>query len=130
VADIRVLTTQLRSLKNERVVLPDIAVPNAGVIEHSTRACEQGLTLHTTVGIGYATLGAKVEAMLRRAADRAGGLLNERNPCMLWQAVGDHAVNHEIDAHSNDANDMAQIDSAPPRPAISSTSSTSPALPS
>jgi hypothetical protein len=73
--------------------------------------------------------------MLKRAADRAGGLLNKRNPCMLWQAVGDHAVNHEIDAHSNDANDMAQIDSAPPRPvpsrpAMSSTSSTSPALPS
>ncbi len=112
VTELRVLTTRLRSLKNEEIVLPNTAVLNGEVINYSTRAREQGLILHTTVGIGYETPWRQVEAMLKEAASRTSGLLAKPKPFVLQQALGDFAVTYEINAHCNDANNMAQIYSA------------------
>lgn len=112
VTELRVLTTRLRSLKNEEVVLPNTTVLNGEVINYSTRAKEQGLILHTSVGIGYETPWRQVEAMLKEAADRTGGLLKQPKPFVLQQALGDFAVTYEINAHCTDANNMVQIYSA------------------
>ena len=112
VTELRVLTTRLRSPKNEEIVLPNTAVLNGEVINYSTRAREQGLILHTTVGIGYETPWRQVEAMLKEAASRTSGLLAKPKPFVLQQALGDFAVAYEINAHCNDANNMAQIYSA------------------
>ena len=112
VTELRVLTTRLRSPKNEEIVLPNTAVLNGEVINYSTRAREQGLILHTTVGIGYETPWRQVEAMLKEAASRTSGLLAKPKPFVLQQALGDFAVTYEINAHCNDANNMAQIYSA------------------
>jgi small-conductance mechanosensitive channel len=112
VTDVRVLTTRLRSLKNEEVVIPNTTVLNSDVVNYSTRAREQGLILHTTVGIGYETPWRQVEAMLKQAAGRTSGLLDKPKPFVLQKALGDFAVTYEINAHCNDANNMAQIYSA------------------
>jgi small-conductance mechanosensitive channel len=112
VTDIRVLTTRLRSLKNEEVVIPNTTVLNGEVVNYSTRAQEQGLILHTSVGIGYETPWRQVEAMLKQAAERTGGLMRTPKPFVLQQALGDYAVTYEINAYCNDANNMAQIYSA------------------
>jgi len=112
VTEIRVLTTRLRSLKNEDVVIPNTAVLNGEVINYSTLARERGLILHTTVGIGYETPWRQVEAMLKQAAERTSGLLNKPRPFVLQQALGDYAVTYEINAHCNDPNNMMQIYSA------------------
>jgi len=109
VTEIRVLTTRLRSLKNEEVVVPNTAVLNAEVVNYSTLAKEQGLILHTTVGIGYETPWRQVEAMLKLAAERTSGLLTKPKPFVLHQALGDYAVSYEINAYCADANNMAQI---------------------
>jgi small-conductance mechanosensitive channel len=50
--------------------------------------------------------------MLKEAAGRTGGLLDKPKPFVLQQALGDFAVTYEINAHCNDANNMAQIYSA------------------
>jgi small-conductance mechanosensitive channel len=112
VTELRVLTTRLRSLKNEEIVIPNTTVLNGEVINYSTRAREQGLILHTTVGIGYETPWRQVEAMLKEAAGRTSGLLAKPKPFVLQQALGDFAVTYEINAYCNDANNMAQIYSA------------------
>ncbi|NEV64403.1 mechanosensitive ion channel family protein [Thiorhodococcus minor] len=112
VTELRVLTTRLRSLKNEEVVIPNTTVLNGEVVNYSTRAREQGLILHTTVGIGYETPWRQVEAMLKEAAGRTSGLLERPKPFVLQQALGDFAITYEINAHCNDANNMAQIYSA------------------
>jgi small-conductance mechanosensitive channel len=70
---------------------------------------DQGLIVHTTVGIGYETPWRQVEAMLKEAASRTGGLLDKPPPFVLQQELGDFAVTYEINAHRNDANNMAQI---------------------
>jgi small-conductance mechanosensitive channel len=112
VTEVRVLTTRLRSLKNEEVVIPNTAVLNGEVINYSTLARDQGLILHTAVGIGYETPWRQVEAMLKQAVERTGGLLAKPKPYVLQQALGDFAVTYEINAYCNDASNMVQIRSA------------------
>jgi small-conductance mechanosensitive channel len=106
------LTTRLRSLKNEEIVIPNTKVLTEEIVNYSTRAREQGLIVHTTVGIGYETPWRQVEAMLKEAAGRTSGLLDKPKPFVLQQALGDFAVTYEINAHCNDANNLAQIYSA------------------
>lgn len=112
VTELRVLTTRLRSLKNEEVVIPNTTVLNGDVINYSTLARDWGLILHTTVGIGYETPWRQVEAMLKQAAERTGGLLNKPKPFVLQKALGDFAVTYEINAHCADPANMAHILSA------------------
>jgi len=112
VAEIRVLTTRLRSLKNEEVVIPNTSVLNGEVINYSTLARKEGLILHTTVGIGYETPWRQVEAMLKQAADRTGGLFKKPKPFVLQKELGDFAVTYEINAFFADPKNMAHIYSA------------------
>jgi small-conductance mechanosensitive channel len=112
VVEIRVLTTRLRSLKNEEVVIPNTTVLNGEVVNYSTLAQQQGLILHTMVGIGYETPWRQVEAMLKQAADRTSGLLKKPKPYVLQKELGDFAVAYEINAFCADPKNMAQIYSA------------------
>jgi small-conductance mechanosensitive channel len=112
VIEIRVLVTRLRSLKNEEVVIPNTTILNGDVINYSTWAEQQGLILHTTVGIGYETPWRQVEAMLKLAADRTERLLKEPAPFVLRKALGDFAVSYELNAYCGEPASMAQIYSA------------------
>ncbi len=109
VVEIRVLTTRLRSPKNEEVIVPNTTILNGEVVNYSTLALQQGLILYTTVGIGYETPWRQVEAMLKQAADRTGGLLKKPKPFVLQKALGDFAVTYELNAHCNNPKNMAHI---------------------
>ncbi|MHC1777939.1 MAG: mechanosensitive ion channel family protein [Lentimicrobium sp.] len=102
----RLLVTRLRSLKNEEIIIPNSTLLNSNIINYSSRAKDLGLILHTTVGIGYETPWRQVDAMLKLAAYRTEGLLQEPPPFVLKQSLGDFAVNYEINAYCNDANKM------------------------
>ena len=108
VIEMRVLVTRLRSLKNEEVVIPSTAILNGQVVNFTSLAEQQGLILHTTVGIGYETPWRQVEAMLKLAADRTPGLLKKPEPFVLQKALGDFAVTYEINAHCANPQHMMQ----------------------
>jgi small-conductance mechanosensitive channel len=112
VTEIRVLTTRLRSMKNEEVVIPNTSILNGEAINYSTLAPKEWLILHTTVGIGYETPWRQVEAMLKQAADRTGGLLKKPKPFVLQKELGDFAVTYELNAFCADPENMAHIYSA------------------
>jgi small-conductance mechanosensitive channel len=99
VTEIRLLTTFLRSPKNEQIVIPNSLILNADVVNFTTLAHDAGLILHTIVGIGYETPWRQVEAMLLEAADRTPGLLREPRPFVLQKALGNFAVDYEINAY-------------------------------
>jgi small-conductance mechanosensitive channel len=109
VMEMRVLVTRLRSLKNEEVSIPSTAILNGEVVNYSSLADEQGLILHTSVGIGYETPWRQVEAMLKLAADRTPGLLKKPEPYVLQKALGDFAVTYELNAHCTDPRHMMQL---------------------
>ena len=98
VTQVRLLTTYLRSPKNEEISIPNSAILNGEVVNYSALARDKGLILHTTVGIGYETPWRQVEAMLLEAARRTSGLLANPKPFVLQRALGDFAVTYEVNA--------------------------------
>jgi small-conductance mechanosensitive channel len=98
VMDIKLMTTRLRTAKNEMVVIPNSNILNADVVNYSTMAREKSLILHTIVGIGYDTPWRQVEAMLKEAAIRTPDILDDPEPFVLQKQLGDYAVNYELNA--------------------------------
>lgn len=109
VTEMRLLVTHLRSLKNEEVVIPNSTILNSAVINFSSLARDEGVILHTTVGIGYEVPWRQVEAMLLLAAERTEGLAEEPKPFVLQRSLGDFAVNYELNAYCSAPRRMAAL---------------------
>jgi len=105
----KLLVTRLRSVKNEEIVIPNTEILNSNIINYSALAKDQGLILHTTVGIGYETPWRQVERMLCLAAERTPGVLATPAPFVLQKALGDFCVTYEINAYCDRPNDMVGI---------------------
>ena len=106
VTAIRLQVTNIRTPKNEDVVVPNSLVLGSDVTNYSSYAQAQGLILHTTVGIGYETPWRQVEAMLLMAAERTEGLLREPPPFVLQRQLGDFCVTYEINVYTNEVHNM------------------------
>jgi small-conductance mechanosensitive channel len=110
VIDSRLLVTHLRSLKNEMVVIPNSSILNSEVVNYSALAKkENGVILHTSVGIGYEVPWRQVEAMLIEAARRTTGVRRHPAPFVLQTALTDFAVTYELNAYSRQASQMAMV---------------------
>jgi small-conductance mechanosensitive channel len=105
----KLLVTRLRTVKNEEVVIPNSEILSSSIVNYSSLAREQGLILHTTVGIGYATPWRQVEAMLCMAAGRTPGLLATPEPFVLQKALGDFSVTYEINVYCDQPQAMARL---------------------
>jgi small-conductance mechanosensitive channel len=112
VEDIKPMATKVRTAKNELVTVPNSTILNQEVINYSQLAREEGVILHTIVGIGYDTPWRQVEAMLKLAADRTEGLLQDPPPFVLQRSLGDYAVNYELNAYTCDEKRMLRLYSA------------------
>ncbi|MFV8816999.1 mechanosensitive ion channel family protein [Haliea sp. E17] len=112
VVNVRSLSTQLRSMKNEDVNIPNSEVLASAVVNYSTFSRQQGIILHTDVGIGYDTPWRQVEAMLLMAAGRTPGLEQEPPPFVLQTAMGDFTVVYQLNAFCKDPTSMPRLYSA------------------
>jgi small-conductance mechanosensitive channel len=99
VTEIRLQVTNMRSLKNEEIVVPNSTLLNSNVVNYSALARRRGLILHTTVGIGYETPWRQVETMLLLAAERTPGLAPEPPPFVLQTSLGDACVVYQINVY-------------------------------
>jgi small-conductance mechanosensitive channel len=99
VEGVKLMVTRLRTAKNESVILPNSTILNNEVTNYSQQAQTQGLILHSMVGIGYDAPWRQVEAMLLEAAARTEGLKTEPRPFVLQKALGDFAVQYEINGY-------------------------------
>ena len=111
VREIKNMTTRIRTVKNESVVIPNSNILSANVTNYSHLAKDSGLIIHTMVGIGYDTPWRQVEAMLLLAAERTPGLQNDPAPFVLQQEMGDYAVNYEINGFCQDVSRMLAVKS-------------------
>jgi len=109
VEEIKLMSTYLRTPKNEMVAVPNSTIVNSEVVNYSTLAQKEGLILHTTVGIGYETPWRQVEAMLLQAAERTPGLLHEPRPFVRRTSLGDFAITYEINAYTNEPRSMNEL---------------------
>ena len=103
VTQVELLTTYLRSTKNEQITIPNSLILNSEVMNYTALVRSgAGLILHTNVGIGYETPWRQVEAMLIQAARRTPGIRAEPEPFVLQRSLGDFAVNYEINAYTDE----------------------------
>jgi small-conductance mechanosensitive channel len=109
VTDIRLQVTTLKTPKNEEVVIPNATILNNEIVNYTSLAVDQGLILHTSVGIGYEVPWRQVEAMLLLAAKRTDGLLEEPRPFVLQTALADYAVNYELNVYCSDPRQMMPL---------------------
>ncbi len=112
VRDMKLMVTRVRTLKNEIVILPNSNILNTEIINYSLLAREEGVVLHSTVGIGYDTPWRQVESLLLESAARTEGLKSEPKPFVLQSSLGDFAVQYEINAYCADVNRMPALYSA------------------
>jgi small-conductance mechanosensitive channel len=101
VTDVRLLTTRLRTAKNEEVTLPNASFLSSHVVNYSALAKSSGLILHTQVGIGYEVPWRQVHAMLEEAARRTQGVSREPAPFILQRSLGDFAVVYELNVYTH-----------------------------
>ena len=109
VTERRLLTTRLRTIKNEEVTLPNATIISAHLINYSALAATKGLILYTEVGIGYEVPWRQVHAMLQEAARRTPDLLAERPPFILQRELANFSVVYQLNVYAGTARGMARI---------------------
>jgi small-conductance mechanosensitive channel len=103
VTEMRLQVTQLRSLKNEEVIIPNSLILNNQVGELQRGGRKGGVILHTEIGIGYETPWRQVEAMLLLAAERTARILQETKHLRAAEVSGDFCIDYELNAYCDDA---------------------------
>jgi small-conductance mechanosensitive channel len=104
--------TYLRTLKNERVTIPNALVLSSQVTNYTYFARERGLILHTEVELGYDLAGPEAEALLVEAARRTQGALAVPAPFVLHKRLGDSGAVYELNVYTRDEKAMSATYSA------------------
>jgi len=94
----RMMIMRLRTRKNESITIPNSVILNANVTNYSAQGKNEGLIIHTEVGIGYDVSWQQVEQFLLEAADRTQDLKSSPKPFVLEKALGDYAITYELNA--------------------------------
>jgi len=109
ISQIRLLVTNMRSLKNEMIVIPNSTLLNNEIVNFSALAATNGLILHTTVGIGYEVPWRQVEAMLLLAAERTLDLMRTPRPFVLQTALNDFSITYELNVFCSGPEKMLEL---------------------
>ena len=103
------LVTRVRTPKHVEVTVPNAMVLGSHIINYSAAADEGGVILHTGVTIGYDTPWRQVHELLLAAVDATEGLLKEPKPFVHQTALDDFYVAYEVNAYTEQPNQMARI---------------------
>ena len=103
------LTTHLRTIKNEVVAIPNSIVLSGSTVNYTTLAEQRGLILHTTITIGYDAPWRTVHQLLIEAALATDGIDAAPPPFVFQTALNDFYVSYEINAYTRRPHDMAAI---------------------
>lgn len=106
VESISFVDTQLRSLKNEMISIPNTSLISDTVINFTRTGGTDGLVVHITVGIGYDEAPEEIERLLIKAALKTKGLARSPAPFVLTNTLGSHDVGYEINAILESGSDL------------------------
>jgi len=108
----RLLTTRVRTFKNEEVSIPNGTVLNTNVLNYTTLAKDKGLILYTTITIGYDVPWQQVQDLLIKAALAMSDVEPEPPPFVLQNNLGDFSVAYQLNCFTKAAHRMPRIYSA------------------
>ena len=100
VVDRNLLTTRIRSTKNERVTIPNTNILAGQIINFTSKRRRKELILHTSVTIGYDAPWRTVHALLIAAAEATENVVAEPAPFVLQKGLHDFYIEYELNAHT------------------------------
>jgi small-conductance mechanosensitive channel len=103
------LATQIRTIKNVFVAVPNSLVLSSHVVNFSRSPQNQPLILHVTVGIGYEIPWRQVYTLLIAAASNVSGILSDPAPFVLQTSLEDFCASYEINAYTREPSRMSAI---------------------
>ena len=110
VVSLGLVTTRLRTIKNEEVTISNSQVLRSSATNYSRLATEgPGLILHTSVTIGYDSPWRTVHRLLIEAAQATEGIEADPAPFVLQRALSDFYIEYEINATTRDASRSAVL---------------------
>ncbi len=109
VTEKRLLTTRVRTFKNEEVSLPNGMVLNANVVNYTTMARGEGLVLYTTVTIGYDVPWRQVQDLLIAAALATPDILPEPAPFVLQTSLNDYHISYQLNCWTRNPERMPRL---------------------
>lgn len=92
------LTTRVRTIKNEEISIPNSLLLGGHVINYSSAVADKGLILHTSVTIGYDAPWRTVHQLLIDAALATENVLKDPKPFVLQTNLGDFYVSYQVNA--------------------------------
>ena len=90
------LSTKVRTVRNEEVTIPNAVVASQTTIDYSRLEGEAGALTSTSVTIGYDTPWRQVHALLVSAAERTEGLRSAPRPVVLQTGLEDFYVKYTL----------------------------------
>jgi small-conductance mechanosensitive channel len=103
------LVTRVRTIKNEDVTIPNVAILNGSTINYTTNSNSQGLILHTTITIGYDVPWRQVHELLINAALKADHIKADPKPFVFQTSLDDFYVSYQINAYTDQPGMAAKI---------------------
>lgn len=104
--------TRLRTLYNEEVTIPNNVALGGRVVNYSAAAASGGLALSITAGIGYDVDWRKVHELMKAAAQATEHIVDEPEPVVLQESLGDFAVSYEMMAWTDQPKESKRTASA------------------
>ncbi len=101
VVDRNLLTTRIRTPKNERVTIPNTNILSGQNINYTSKARTKELVLHTSVTIGYDVPWRQVHSLLVEAASNTENILAEPEPYVLQIGLNDFYVEYQINGYTD-----------------------------
>ena len=99
VVELGLLSTRLKTPKNEYVSMPNNVVVGRAVTDYSAAGeHDQRLFIYSSVTIGYDTPWRRVHELLIAAARRSDGVLADPAPFVLQRALDDSYVEYQVNA--------------------------------
>lgn len=109
VIEVGALSTKIRTIKNEVVNIPNSVVVTTQTKNYSKLQKTTGVIVHTEVTIGYTAPWRQVEAMLLLAAEHTEGIRQSPAPFVLQTALGDYAVQYQLNAYLDRAEEKVPM---------------------
>jgi small-conductance mechanosensitive channel len=105
------MTTRIRTIKNEDVTIPNSKVLTGYSVNYSSYTVDEGLIIHTTVTIGYDAPWRTVHELLIRAANNTEGVSKDPQPFVLQTSLDDFYISYQINAYIKNAHRIIRIKS-------------------
>lgn len=96
VVELGMLSTKIRTNKDEEVTLPNSVVVGMTTKNFSRLVTERGVVLYTSVTVRYDVPWRQVHAMLHEAASRTSSLRRDPPPFVLQTALSDWHVEYQL----------------------------------